>query len=102
VAPGFSDAVFEHVWRTTVEIYFEMARSEKWDQLDVGGMSEVPNVPELMSKVSIRTGMMRFLWFSRLILEVFYGFQMALTVLGKRELGVSYATTNRLIYLYGS
>jgi hypothetical protein len=54
VAPGFSDAVFEHVWRTTVEIYFEMARSEKWDRLDVGGMSEVPNVPELMSKVSVR------------------------------------------------
>jgi hypothetical protein len=53
VAPGFSDAVFEHVWRTTVEIYFEMTRSERWDRLIVGGMQEVPNVPELMSKVNV-------------------------------------------------
>jgi hypothetical protein len=83
VAPGFSDAVFEHVWRTTVEIYFEMARSEKWDQLDIGGMSEVPNVPELMSKVSIRTGLMRFFLFMRLIREIRNVFQMALTVLGQ-------------------
>ena len=52
MAPGFSDAVFEHVWKTTVEIYFEMARSEAWDRLDADKRIEVPNVPELMSKVS--------------------------------------------------
>lgn len=43
--------MFEHVWKTTVEIYFEMARSEAWDRLRAGEEKEVMNVPELMSKV---------------------------------------------------
>lgn len=77
-----------------------MARSEKWDRLDVGGVSEVPNVPELMSKVSIRTGLMRFsLVYQTNPLDL-NRFQMALTVLGKWDLAVLYTLTIKLIDFY--
>ena len=52
VAPGFNEAVLELVWKTTTEIYFEMAGSKGWSGMSSGETVEVPDVPELMLKVS--------------------------------------------------
>jgi hypothetical protein len=51
VAPGFNEAVLDLVWKTTTEIYFEMAGSKGWSGLGSGKTVEVPDVPELMLKV---------------------------------------------------
>jgi hypothetical protein len=53
VAPGFNEAVLELVWKTTTEIYFEMAGSKGWTGMSPGETVEVPDVPELMLKVSL-------------------------------------------------
>ena len=53
VAPGFNEAVLELVWKTTTEIYFEMAGSKGWSGMGSGETVEVPDVPELMLKVSL-------------------------------------------------
>lgn len=53
VAPGFSEKVFDLVWNTTAQIFFEMLDDQEWDKLGPGQVARVDDVPELILRLTL-------------------------------------------------